>query len=166
VKGDLLEGGIRVPFLVQWKRHLPAGMVYEQPVISLDILPTALAAAGVAVGSERKLDGVDLLPFIRRGKGRSPHEVLYWRFNFPPQQPNRYRWAIRQGNWKLVKNDREPISLYDLAGDAGEARNLAGQHPDRTAAMEAAWKRWNAELAPPSWRGTDVPATRPATRAP
>jgi len=164
VKGDLLEGGIRVPFLVQWKGRLPAGKVYDRPVISLDILPTTLAAAGAAVGGKRKLDGTNLLPYLDGRKSGSPHETLYWRFNFPPQQPDRYRWAIRQSDWKLVKNDREPVSLYDLMNDIGETRNLAGRHPDRAAAMEAAWRRWNAELAPPAWSGAAAqqkPASRP-----
>ena len=63
-KRTTLEGGIRVPFVVQWKGKLPAGAVYDQPVIQLDILPTALAAAGVAGQPEWQLDGVNLLPYL------------------------------------------------------------------------------------------------------
>ncbi len=162
VKGDLLEGGIRVPFLAQWKGHLPAGKTYDQPVISLDILPTALAAAGAPVSSDRRLDGTNLLPFIRGEKSGPAHETLFWRFKFPPKQENRHRWAIRQGNWKLVKNDVEPISLYNLATDVGEMHNLASQHPDRVAALEATWHRWNAEMLPPAWEGAGpAPRKRP-----
>ena len=63
-RADVLEGGIRVPFMVQWKGKLPAGKVYDQPVIPLDILPTAVAAAGAQRAADAKLDGVNLLPFL------------------------------------------------------------------------------------------------------
>lgn len=156
VKGDLLEGGIRVPFLVQWKSHLPAGKTYDHPVISLDILPTALAAAGIQARPEWKLDGTDLLPFLRGKRQDTPHESLCWRFRFPPRQPARHRWAIRQGDWKLVKNDLAPLALYNLANDIGEKMNLTAGQPLRVQAMEAAWKRWNAEMREPLW--IDPPA--------
>jgi arylsulfatase A-like enzyme len=151
VKGDLLEGGIRVPFLVQWKGHLPAGTTYEKPVISLDILPTSLAAAGVKSRSVNKLDGINLLPFLTGSKKDSPHKMLYWRFLFPANQPEKYRWAIRQGNWKLVKNGLEPLGLYDLSNDIGESNNLAGKYPERVRSMEAAWKKMDAEMKEPLW---------------
>src|ERR1035437_5537968 len=63
-KGQVLEGGIRIPYIIQWKGHLPAGTVCDQPVISLDIHPTAVAAAGGGVSPDWKLDGVNLLPFL------------------------------------------------------------------------------------------------------
>ena len=78
-KAQTLEGGIRVPFFVQWKAKLPKGVVYEQPVIQLDIAPTALAAAGVTIGTEAKLDGVNLLPYLAGENKTAPHEALYWR---------------------------------------------------------------------------------------
>ena len=64
-KRTTLEGGIRVPFVVSWKGTLPEGVVYDQPVIQLDVLPTVLAAAGVKVEPEWKLDGVNLLPYVK-----------------------------------------------------------------------------------------------------
>jgi len=151
VKGDLLEGGIRIPFLVQWKGRIPAGRAYDQPVISLDILPTALAAAGVEPRPDWALDGVNLLPFLTGEKPGAPHDTLYWRFRFPPTQPTRHRWAIRRGDWKLVKQDLEPLALYNLANDIGEKKNLAAEQPDRVVALENAWKRWEAELKDPLW---------------
>ena len=167
VKGDLLEGGIRIPFMVQWKGRIPAGKAYDQPVISLDILPTALAAAGVEKQPEWKLDGVSLLPYLAGEKRGSPHDTLYWRFRFPPNQPALHRWAIRQGDWKLVKNGREPIALYNLVTDIGEARNLASENPERSAAMKEAWQRWDAMNQEPRWTGTDVPTTpRPSSAKP
>lgn len=155
-KADLLEGGIRVPFLAQWKGHLPAGIVYGEPVISLDILPTALRAAGVT--TPEGLDGVDLLPFLRGARSEPPHDALYWRFDFPPSGAEPRRWAVREGNWKLIRNSAEPLALYDLSADPSEDHNLASRHPDRVAALRARWKRWNAELRPPAWPAGSVPS--------
>lgn len=164
VKGDLLEGGIRVPFLVQWQGCIPAGRTYDQPVISLDILPTALAAAGAEPLAGTKLDGVNLLPFLTGQRQGTPHETLYWRFRFPPLQPARHRWAIRQGDWKLVKNDLAPLALYHLASDIGETRNLAAEQPERVREMQAAWERWDSENQEPLWRDV-APPSLPARHA-
>jgi len=146
-----------VPFLVQWKGGLPAGTVYEQPVIQLDLLPTAVAAAGAEVRADWKLDGVNLLPHLRGKATGRPHETLYWRFG--PQ------WAIRQGNWKLVQgfdytNQKQapvhqtkvtPVMLFDLADDPSETKDLAARHPERVQALQTAWGAWNKELAEPAW---------------
>jgi arylsulfatase A-like enzyme len=164
-KGDTWEGGVRVPFIVQWKGKLPAGKVYEQPVIQLDILPTALAAAGAEAQADWKLDGVNLLPHLE-GKARgAPHETLFWRFG--PQ------WAIRQGDWKLVQGydyaakDQGPVyetkvtapMLFNLADDVGETKDLAAKHPDRVKALQAAWQAWDKELIKPLW--LPMPARQP-----
>lgn len=155
VKGDLLEGGIRVPFIVQWKGRIPAGKTYDQPVISLDILPTALAAAGVVAPSDWKLDGTNLLPFFTGEKVTAPHDSLYWRFRFPPAQLSKHSWAIRQGDWKLVKNRTEPLSLYHLATDIGETRNLAAEQSERVASLKKAYQAWDAQNQEPF--GLDTP---------
>jgi len=160
VKGDLLEGGIRIPFLVQWKGRIPAGQTYDQPVISLDILPTALAAAGAEPQPDRKLDGTNLLPFLAGEKQGAPHDTLCWRFRFPPNQPTLHRWAIRQGDWKLVKNHREPVALYNLVTDIGESKNLAAEQPERVRAMESAWKTWDAENKDPLWTDASQPSAK------
>jgi arylsulfatase A-like enzyme len=161
VKGEVREGGIRVPFLVRWKGRLPQGQVYDRPVITLDIHPTVLAAAGVPVPADARLDGIDLLPYLSGKQAGDPHEVLYWRFNFPARQPDRHKWAIRQGDWKLFtdidanrRQKAQPagtggVMLVNLATDPGETTDLSKQHPDRVKALEAAWKKWNAELAEP-----------------
>ncbi|MBX6311662.1 MAG: sulfatase-like hydrolase/transferase [Isosphaeraceae bacterium] len=161
VKGEVREGGIRVPFFLRWKGRLPAGTVYQQPVIQLDLLPTALAAAGVPLPAEPPLDGVNLLPYLDGQKAEAPHDVLYWRFNFPPRQPSRYKWAIRQGRWKLFtdidanrqkrnRSDRaDARMLVDLTTDIHESTDLSQQYPEKFQALEAAWKMWNAEMAEP-----------------
>jgi len=144
-KRQTLEGGIRVPFVFSWKGRLPAGKVYEQPVIQLDVHSTALAAAGVEPKPEWKLDGVDLLPYLQGRKSEPPHERLYWRFG--------EQMALRQGDWKLVKYDATPMKLYNLARDIGESQDLSEKEPERFREMEAAWQKWNAELMKPLWGG-------------
>ncbi len=160
VKGETREGGIRVPFFVQWKGKLPAGAIYDQPVISLDIHPTVLEAAGVPAPPDAKFDGVNLLPCLTGQKAEPPHETLYWRFNFPPNQPDRYKWAVRRGDWKLFtdldtnrrKADREVktgnVKLVNLATDIAELHDLSAEHPERVKELRAAWEKWNAEMAP------------------
>ncbi len=145
-KSQMLEGGIRVPFLVQWKGRLPAGKVYDKPIISLDILPTVLAAAGAELKEEWKLDGVNLLPFLTGEKQGVPHETLYWRFNIWSHQPEQNGWAIRQGDWMLVRNGhaKTPPALYNLDEDPGQENDLSKAQPKRVAAMRKKWEEWDA----------------------
>lgn len=160
-KRTTLEGGIRVPFVVQWKGKLPAGKVYDKPVIQLDILPTALAATGAIVNPEWKLDGINLLPHLTGEKTGTPHETLYWRFGA--------QMAIRHGDWKLVRYDpaadsgersnkkaRGPVAkphLYNLADDVGEAHDLVTERPEKLKELQDVWDRWNAQLVKPLWGG-------------
>jgi arylsulfatase A-like enzyme len=153
-KVSTLEGGIRVPFVVSWKGRLPAGKTYDQPVIQLDIVPTALAAAQVDLPAGSQLDGVDLVPYLAGKKSGTPHEALYWRLG--PQR------AVRQGDWKLVRYTREfageeppaelsPPRLYNLRDDIGETTDLATAQPDKAKELEGLWQRWNATLVEPLW---------------
>jgi arylsulfatase A-like enzyme len=146
-KGDLREGGIRIPFVAQWKGRIPAGKVYDKPVIQLDIHPTCLAAAGMKarIAKDKPLDGVNLLPFIS-GEKRSgvPHEVLYWRFG--PQH------AVRKGNYKLLFREFK-AGLYDLSADIGEKNDLSAAKPDVLKELIDLYDKWNAELMEPLWKG-------------
>ena len=155
-KATTSEGGVRVPFMMQFKGHLPAGKVYNQPVIQLDLLPTALAAAGGKVDSAWKLDGVNLLPYLTGDQQGPPHETLYWRFGD--------QWAIRHGDWKLVvsKIDGPQPRLYNLAADIAEAKDLSAHEPGKVQTLKTLWDRWNAEQADPKWRPNPQPARRRA----
>ncbi len=143
-KGQVLEGGIRTPFMLQWKGRVPAGNVYEQPVIALDVLPTAVTAGGGKVAAGDKLDGVDLLPYIAGSRSGAPHDALYWRFG--PQG------AIRMGDWKMVQLGSGPAQLYNLARDIGEANDLASAEAGRLKDLQGMWDAWNRQLAEPRWR--------------
>jgi arylsulfatase A-like enzyme len=143
-KSTTWEGGVRVPFCVQWKGKLRAGETYDHPVIQLDILPTALAAAGVQAREEWKLDGVDLLPHLSGEKDNPPHDTLYWRFG--------EQWAIRHGDWKLVAGNGGDMQgeLFNLADDKEESKNLAAAEEDKVRELKSLWNKWNAEQKPPS----------------
>jgi arylsulfatase A-like enzyme len=145
-KSTTFEGGPRVPFCCQWKGKLPAGKTYENPILNLDILPTALAAASVEAKPEWKLDGVNLLPYLTGKKSERPHETLYWRYGD--------QWAVRHGDWKLVAGnggDKTTGELYNLADDISESKNLASEKPEKARELKALWDSWSAEQAPPSF---------------
>jgi arylsulfatase A-like enzyme len=159
VKGQVLEGGIREPFMVQWKGHLPEGKVDDRPVIQLDILPTALAAAGSPVSPEANLDGVNLLPYLNGDSTNPPHEALCWRFG--------RQHAIRMGDWKL-ENQGDGERLYNLAKDIREQTDLSTQEPAKVKELEAGYQKWNALNIAPKWGGNKPgqaagPTTQPNT---
>lgn len=141
-KGTMYEGGIRVPFMVQWPGRLKAGRVYDNPVIALDILPTAAAVAGAALPIDRKLDGVNLLPYLTGKKKKSPHEILCWRSG--------RNHAVRKQNFKLVKMGDE-TELFDLSSDVGETKDLKAEKPDVLKEMEKIYERWNSQMIDPVW---------------
>lgn len=142
-KAQTWEGGIRVPYLVQWKGTLPAGKVYEQPVIQLDFAPTALAAAGAEV-KNANFDGVNLLPHLQGKVTAPPHESLYWRFG--------EQLAIRHGNFKLVRGvGVDKPQLFDLAADIGESKDLSAERPELYKDLTDRYQAWNKTLAEPRW---------------
>lgn len=145
-KAQTWEGGIRVPYLVQWKGKLPAGKTYDQPVIQLDLHSTALAVAGVKSEEQLvKLDGVNILPHLLGEVTSPPHDALYWRFG--------EQTAIRSGNHKLVKarGGSPDWELYDLAADLGETKNLAPDQPDLAKELLTKYEAWNAHNVKPLW---------------
>jgi arylsulfatase A-like enzyme len=154
-KATTLEGGIRVPFMVQWKGRIPAGKTYDRPVIQLDILPTALSAAGADADPAWKLDGVNLLPHLTGEKDSRPHESLFWRFGA--------QWAIRKGDWKLVASNidgKEP-RLFNLAADIAEKDDLTDKNPEKVHELLADWKAWNAEQKEPAWKPQPAKPRKP-----
>jgi len=139
-KTQLWDGGIRVPFCLQWPTRVKGGRKLDFPVISLDLLPTIVSAAGGSV--EKDLDGVDLLPFV--SGAAAPERTLKWRFN--------RAWAIRDKEWKLIQaNDGEALQLFRLAEDISETRDLAAEHPEIVKRLQADYAAWDATLMPKLW---------------
>jgi arylsulfatase A-like enzyme len=142
-KATTWEGGIRVPWLVQWKGKLEAGKVCEQPVIQLDILPTALGAADIKADGAQ-FEGVNLLPHLEGKDMKPPHDALFWRFG--PQT------AVRMGDWKLVQaRDSGGKKLFNLKDDIGETKDLSAEQPDKVKELQAAWDAWNKENVEAGW---------------
>jgi len=144
-KITLFEGGIRVPYFMRWPGTLPAGVPYSAPVHGFDVYATAAAAAGVALPSDRVIDGVDLVPYVRGEREGAPHRALFWR-------SGHYRVVLQDG-WKLQVNERPPGSvwLFDLNTDPTEQKNLATERPDKVAELRAALDAHDAEQQPSLW---------------
>jgi len=152
-KGQMYEGGIRVPFLLQWKGRLPAGIVYEPMVAGFDLHATALAAAGVPLPKEKPLDGVDLVPYLKGEKKGQPRETLFWRAGA--------QHAARVGDWKLV-SVRGDAQLFNLKDDIGEKTDLSAKRPEKLKELQAAYAAWDKQMIAPKWIRQD--AKKPGTK--
>ena len=139
----MYDGGIHVPFVMRWRGRLAEGKTLDAPVISLDVFPTAVAAAGATMPSGRQFDGVNLLPYALGQTSRPPHERLFWRMG------GGAAFAVREGRYKLVKIGQSAPELYDLDADIGESKDLAGARPEVVARLDRAREEWNRQLIPP-----------------
>lgn len=137
-KGMLSEGGLRVPFIVNWKGTIPGGQVYQEPVISLDVAATAQAVAGLP--ENPILDGVNLVPFLKGEKSGAPHETLYWRWLGQS--------AIRKGEWKYLRSDDREY-LFNMKTDAEEKNDVLASQPEIATQLKSQLEAWTGELSPP-----------------
>jgi arylsulfatase A-like enzyme len=160
-KGQFYEGGIRVPFLMQWKAKVKAGGTYTQPVMGFDCHATALAAADIRdtdtpVRAEEAdksvhltLDGIDLLPYLTGEKQTAPHDFLCWRAG--PQK------AIRMGDWKLVQEGLSGTAqLFNLKSDLGETTDLATKEVAKYDELAAKFADWEKGMKPAQWKRQDA----------
>lgn len=139
-KHSLYEGGIRVPFVVRWPDKLPKGTVCDEPAISLDVMPTICAAAGIELPSDRVYDGRDMLPALH-GQLKGPlHEILFW-------DDGAELWAVRAGKWKLI-SVKDSLELYDLWADVGEKNDLSNQNPEIVKRLRQDYAAWKGAMAP------------------
>lgn len=140
-KGILLEGGIHVPFIMNWSSLLKAGTTYNHPVSSLDIVPTFLNLAGREVQEEDNFDGVNLFPYITGKINTPPHQELKWRFTISA--------AIRDGDWKLIRlPDRLP-ALYNLSIDTSEQNDISLKYIQKTKELLQKLGSWDVGLPHP-----------------
>jgi arylsulfatase A-like enzyme len=143
MKLQFWEGGIREPFVFQWKGVIPAGQTYREMVMGFDCHATALAAAGVPLPVDKPLDGVNLLPFLLGKQGGRPHDQLFWRSG--------ERHAARVGDWKLVKERGSETELFNLKDDISETTNLAAKERGKLKELQAAYAAWDREMMPAQW---------------
>ena len=145
-KGQMYEGGVRVPFVMQWKGTIPPGQVYENPISSFDIFATA-AANAEHVTAPKQLEGADLIPYLTGEKEGRPHETLYWRQGG--------KAGLRHGDWKIVRMGKRnefgksKWELYDLSKDISEENNLAQSNPERLKELIRIWETMNDEMSEP-----------------
>ena len=148
-KLSFFEGGIHVPFMVKWPGKIPAGTNYNEPVQHFDLFSTIVKAAGGKLPADRKVDGVDLLPFVLGKRSGAPHDALF--FNSGASQ------SVIANGWKLNVSapDGHPALhrywLFNLADDPTEQHDLSAQHPDKIEELKTALAQHNAEQPPPSW---------------
>ena len=149
-KGQVYEGGIRVPMAMRWPGTIAPGRRIETPVITLDWLPTFLDAAGGKPLPDVKLDGLSLLPLLKDPASSLPARPLHWRTN-GPEGPV----AIRDGDWKLVhlrnKKPGAKPELYRLSADIAEENDLAAKEPEKLKELQAKLQAWESSLAKPLW---------------
>jgi arylsulfatase A-like enzyme len=143
-KGHLYEGGIRVPTVVRWPGHVPAGVVNDTPVCTVDLYPTIMEMTGAAKHAGRPLDGTSLTPALRRG-GKLKREALYWHYPHYSNQGGAPGGAVREGDFKLIEfYEDNRVELYNVKNDPGEHRDLAAQMPAKAAELRRkldAWRR-------------------------
>lgn len=145
-KGQLLEGGIRVPMMLQWKGRVPAGRTEERMVSALDLYPTAVVAAGAKPAAN--LDGVDLVPHLQHTATSPIRATHYWRVG--PQA------AFRAGDWKIFRARGEKTwQLYNIAQDIGEERDLSASNPAKLAELQAAFTELDRKMVEPLWGPTN-----------
>jgi arylsulfatase A-like enzyme len=149
-KGNTFEGGIRVPFVMQWPGTIKGGQIVDLPVSSLDLLPTALAAAGQSIPPV--LEGTNLLPALR-GEAAFPTRTLSWRFVYG-ENISQAPWAIREGHWKLVVGSTasEAGQLFDLSTDPGETNDLSSGHPELRERLQKSHQAWVRSMPAPYTR--------------
>lgn len=144
-KGDLYEGGLRVPLIVRWPGVTRTGTVDDTPVISMDLTATMVDAASVALKKEEQLDGESLRPLLGGGM-LSRKELCFHYPHFAFHKANRPGSAIRSGNHKLIlRYDDDSVELFDLANDLGETKNLVTDQPDLATKLTNRLKSWLTE---------------------
>ncbi len=152
-KGDLYEGGVRVPFLMQWPAVIPAGTECAEPVCAIDFFPTFAEMAGIAL-NDPAVDGVSLLPAMKQC-GALERDALYWHYPHYHTLGIAPSGSIRQGDYKLIEWFEKSIEgvetpgaleLFNLREDPGERHNLAAAMPEKVRDMYEQLKAWRASV--------------------
>lgn len=150
-KSKLLEGGIRVPFGIQWRGKIEPGQVNDTKVISVDLLPTFAAIGEVKNPESITTDGLNLMPLLTGKVSTLGERVLYWK-------RGESGFAIQDGKYKLYKNAQGEDYLFDINADIREAKNLLSETPEIATQLQKKFDQWKATL-PPLGPGIGAPAT-------
>jgi len=150
-KISFFEGGIRVPFILSWPDQIDPGLKFDKPVHHFDIFSTIASAANVQIPMDRKIDGVDLMPYIKGEKIANPHQTLFWRSG--------NHQAVLHENWKYLISKKEGTKwLFDTDLDPLERNNLININPEKTSQIENLLAMFNSEQANPLYpSSTELP---------
>ena len=142
IKGDFFEGGIRVPFAMQWPNKIEPGTIYDKPIIALDIFATVASAAKAEKYIINEIDGVNLIPYLSGNKSGSPHEYLYWK------NPDKDIDVIRDDRYKYlrIKNDEY---IFDLKNDISEESNIIDLSKPIYDRLKSQFKLWEKDMIDP-----------------
>ena len=142
IKGDFFEGGIRVPFAMQWPNKIKPGTIYDKPIIALDIFATVASAAKAEKYIKNEIDGVNLIPYLSGNKSGSPHEYLYWK------NPDKDIDVIRDDRYKYlrIKNDEY---IFDLKNDISEESNIIDLSKPIYDRLKSQFKLWEKDMIDP-----------------
>ena len=144
MKLHVTEGGYRIPGILSWPARIKKGAVCEEPVCSLDLLPTLCELAGVKPPTDRPLDGASFTPILD-GKPIDRKTPLYWQYDKAISKP--WTLSLRKGPWKLLADARmEKFELYDLTADTPEAKDRAADKPDLLKELKAEMRRIHQEI--------------------
>ncbi|OHX64631.1 sulfatase-like hydrolase/transferase [Flammeovirga pacifica] len=148
-KGSIYEGGVRVPFAMRWPNQIKKGMVYDQPVISLDIMATAVDYANAS--PKKTLDGVNIVPFIKGDKSGTPHESLRWRHY------DKKSYTVRMGDMKYLhlynkKSEKYHKEFYNVSEDIGEKNNLKLSSKEEEK-LQNEYNKWVEQMVKPKYLG-------------
>ena len=143
-KLTMFEGGVNVLFMMKWKGHIPEGMVYKNPVSSMDIFMTTTKTAECPLPEDRVFDGVNLIPFVNNENTGIPHNVFYWKAD--------HIEAMRRGNWKFLLSTRDKwLELYNIKEDKYEHYDLHDVNPDTLEVLRQEFDVWKGQLEAPLW---------------
>ena len=142
IKGDFFEGGIRVPFAMQWPKKIRAGIKYDKPIIALDIFATVASAAKAEKYIKNKIDGVNLLPYLNGDKNESPHEYLYWK------NPDKDIDVVRDERYKYLRIKNEEY-VFDLKNDMSEESNIIDSSKPIYDRLKSKFKEWEKDMIDP-----------------
>ena len=142
IKGDFFEGGIRVPFAMQWPNKIEPGTIYDKPIIALDIFATVASAAKAEKYIKNEIDGVNLIPYLSGNKSGLPHEYLYWK------NPDKDIDVIRDDRYKYLRIKKDEY-IFDLKNDISEESNIIDLSKPIYDRLKSQFKLWEKDMIDP-----------------
>ncbi len=142
IKGDFFEGGIRVPFTMQWPKKIKPGIIYNKPIIALDVFATVVSAASAEKFIKNNIDGINLIPYINGEINGSPHDYLFWK------NPDKDIDVIRDNRYKYIRV-KDDEYIFDLDNDLSEENNIISSSTPIYQKLKLKFKEWEKDMIDP-----------------